>query len=190
MKKTTKGTLAAAAAAVLLLGGGTSLAYWTASAEANGGVVTSGELALEYLSCDAAGWVHENGPADGQPVDLFVPGDIISKSCTFNVVAHGDNLKATLTAPTSVALSNGDATNTAVANVAVSYALDSATSFDADAALTGTQITESAADRTLTATFTVTFPFGNTTDTNTNAMQNWEAQFDALTITLDQVNAG
>lgn len=188
MKKTTKGSIAAAAAAVLLLGGGTSLAYWTASQDVSGGTITSGELKLSEGTCDDD-WVYAPGNASaGSTVSLWVPGDVVTKSCTFTVKATGDNLLATLVNPGSVALTtaSADAATTESATVAVAYQLGGAAIVDQDATLAGTQITESAADRTLKATFTVTFPYGNNSTINANDTQNWNAAFDALTITLTQ----
>lgn len=184
MKKTTKGSLAALGAAALLLGGGTSLAYWTASADTTPSSITAGELKLSFLTCDAD-WKYAAGHASaGDPVTLWVPGDVVTKSCTFNVIATGDNLLATLTAPDTVSLSSSTATSSA--DVDVAYLLEDATIVDGSTTLAGTQITEAAADRTLKATFTVTFPYGDTTAVNANDTQSWEAAFNALTITLTQ----
>lgn len=190
MKKTTKGALASAAAAALLLGGGTTMAYWTASANVDGGAITAGELKLTAGSCDA-NWVYAAGNANaGTTVTLWVPGDVVTKSCTYTVTATGDNLVATLDAPTSVALTStsAGAAATESATAAVAYQLDSAAIIDQDTGTSGIQITESAADRTLTATFSVTFPYGNDTTINANDTQDWQADFDALTVTLTQLD--
>ncbi len=190
MKKTTKGALASAAAAAILLGGGTSLAYWTASADVQGGAITAGELKLTNDSCDA-NWVYAPGNASaGDIVTLWVPGDVVTKSCTYTVQATGDNLKATLDTPASVPLtpaSEGAAT-TESATAAVTYTLDGSPITDEDPGTSGTQITEAAANRTLVATFTVTFPYGNATTINANDTQNWEADFATLTVTMTQLD--
>lgn len=182
MKKTTKGALAAAGAAALLLGGGTSLAYWTASADAAGGTVTAGELKLTYQDC--AGWEYATGDYEGDPVTLWVPGDVVSNVCTFEVVAHGDHLLATLTSPDTLDLTAA-APDTGEATVSVDYELDGAGVEDASP-LAGIQITESANARTLTATINVTFPYGDETTINANPTQNWAAAFEDITITLKQ----
>lgn len=190
MQKTTKGALASVAAAVLLLGGGTSLAYWTASADVTGGAITAGELKLTAGSCDT-NWVYAAGNASaGSTVTTWVPGDSVTKSCTYTVDAIGDNLLATLDAPTSVALTtdSADAASTENASASVTYLLDNAAIVDANANVAGLQITEAAASRTLKATFVVTFPYGNDTTINANDTQNWEADFDALTVTLTQLD--
>lgn len=190
MKKTTKGSLAAIGAAALLLGGGTSLAYWTATGDAPAGTITAGELKLTAGTCDAD-WVYATGSASaGSAVTLWVPGDVVTKSCTFTVTATGDNLEATLSAPSTVALTSTSAAaaDTESATVAVSYLLDDVAIVDTNTGISGTQITEAAATRTLKATFNVTFPYGDTTAINANDTQNWQAAFDALTVTLTQVN--
>ncbi|MFV0259538.1 MAG: alternate-type signal peptide domain-containing protein [Acidimicrobiales bacterium] len=187
MKKTTKGAIASAVAAMLLLGGGTSLAYWTATENINGGTVTSGELALSTATCDAD-WVYAAGQAGaGTAVTLWVPGDVITKSCTSTVTATGDHLLATLSTPATVTLDPGSPT-TAAATVAVAYQLGGAAIVDQDATLAGTQITDSATDRVLKATFTVTFPFGDATTVNANDTQAWAAALNALTVSLTQEN--
>lgn len=190
MHKSTKGAIASAAAAVLLLGGGTSLAYWTATADVDGGAITAGELKLTAGSCDA-NWVYAAGNANaGATVALWVPGDVVTKSCTYTVTATGDNLMATLDAPTTVALTttSAAAADTESATAAVAYKLDGNAVPDADATVAGIQLTEAASDRTLTATFTVTFPFGNDSTINANDTQAWEADFNALTVTLTQLD--
>lgn len=188
MKKSTKGALASAAAAVLLLGGGTTLAYWTASADVEGGSITAGELKLVSNpadDCSTTAWTYATGHASaGSTVNLWVPGDVVTKSCTFIVTATGDNLEAELTSPTTVPLTADSVTDgpTGTATVAVTYLLDGTPIAD------GATITEAAADRTLTAVFEVTLPFGDTTTVNTNQVQDWTAVFDKLTVTLDQVD--
>ncbi|MFV0525615.1 MAG: alternate-type signal peptide domain-containing protein [Acidimicrobiales bacterium] len=187
MNKTTKGAIASGVAALLLLGGGTSLAYWTATGSINGGTVTAGELALSTASCDT-NWVYAPGQASaGSTVTLWVPGDVITKNCTFTVTATGDNLLATLTTPTTVTIDTGS-TTTGTATVAVAYLLGGAAIVDQDGTLAGTQITESATDRVLSAQFTVTFPFGTASTVNANDTQGWVATLNALTVTLTQEN--
>ena len=190
MKRSTKGALAAAAAGVLLLGGVGSLAFWTADGDANGGSITAGTLTLTDGDC-ADDWTHANGAADGDPVTLFVPGDVITKDCTFVVGATGDNLKAVIDAPASV-------TYTA-APTGTSLDLTADSTF----AITGTPTGRALADgdfitsadggQTITASFEVTIPFG-TDETgspiiNGNDTQGITATLDALTVTLTQVTS-
>ena len=105
MKTTTKGALAAGSAAVLLMGGAGSLAFWTTNTDVAGGTIASGSLKISTATCPAA-WKYQTGAAKaGQDVVLFVPGDKITKSCTFVLTATGDNLAATMSAPTELAYS-------------------------------------------------------------------------------------
>ncbi|RNL64145.1 alternate-type signal peptide domain-containing protein [Nocardioides marmoriginsengisoli] len=99
MKKSTKGALAAAAAGTLLLGGAGSLAYWSTSATVTGTDVATGHLALLTPNCGA--WQldsGENAPltyADGDPL---VPGDALTRVCTYVIDASGNHLRATVSA--------------------------------------------------------------------------------------------
>ena len=60
--------------------------------------ISEAKLKLGDVTCDPGGWVYADGNAGaGDAVQLIVPGDSISKECTFDVTAAGDNLTATLT---------------------------------------------------------------------------------------------
>jgi alternate signal-mediated exported protein len=98
MKKSTKGAAAAAAAGVLLLGGAGSLAYWNSTASVPGGAINSGSLALGTPACGA--WTLDTlepaPPATFTAGDPLVPGDVLTKTCTFAITATGNHLRATL----------------------------------------------------------------------------------------------
>lgn len=180
MNKTTKGALAASAAAVLLLGGAGSLAYWTDAETITGGDVTAGMLSLDTPSCDD-NWKYAAGKAGaGNNVVRFVPGDVITKSCTFLVRGAGDNLKATLTTPSTYSIGAGDVT----ANVDATYSI-------AGAAVPAT-ITSANNGDTVTATITVAFPYGTdesgTPKVNANNTQGDTAVLDDIAVTLTQSN--
>lgn len=102
MKKTTKGAIAAAASASLLLGGAGSLAYWNTEDNVTAGSFTTGDLVLDAADCDNAGWTVTNTIEEvvDQAVALddfrVVPGDVFTKTCTIDVTAVGDNLRAIL----------------------------------------------------------------------------------------------
>lgn len=185
MKKSTKGAIAAAAAAVLLLGGGTTLAYWTDTEVIDGGQITSGELKLTAQTC-ADTWTYAAGSASaGTTVTRWVPGDVVTKSCSFTVEAVGDNLSATLTAPSTVTL-GGTVPASGTATVATSYTVGGT------AISNGGTITDANNGETLVATFNVTFPYGTddsaATVVNGNATQEWTAELNDLTVTLTQTN--
>lgn len=119
MKKSTKGAVAAGAAAVLLLGGAGSLAYWNATGTVPGGVFNSGELLITNQDCDpGAGtgsvWTLDGATAFNPATDLIVPGDTLTKICTFDVTATGTHLVADLTVAGATD-ANGNALETALA---------------------------------------------------------------------------
>lgn len=109
MKKSTKGAFAAGTAAVLLMGGAGTMAFWTADAEVGGVAVTAGELKIVEDDCDTAVWTFDAqedvpGKTYVPATDLIVPGDILTKTCSFEVQATGEHLRAEL-AVTNPALS-------------------------------------------------------------------------------------
>jgi alternate signal-mediated exported protein len=186
MKKSTKGTLAAAAGAVLLLGGTGSLAYWNASATVNGGAIVSGSLTLGAGTCGST-WLYSNGTAAGQTVAKVVPGDAITKSCTFTVGGSGDHLSATLGAPTTTTYTKTPAgAGTDSLTVATTYTIDRT---PVATLVNGDKLTSADNGRTLTAKFVVTMPYGSPT-VNANDTQNLTATLNALTVSLTQDSLG
>lgn len=194
MNKTTKGALGASAAAVLLLGGAGSLAYWTDGATVNGGEVNSGFLTLDNGTCDAS-FVHGNGLARGTVVKKIVPGDVITKTCTFTIGADGDNLSATLaTAETATLFTkSGNTAESLSLPVDYTYKLDGAAFPD-----TGV-VTDKDKDQVLVATIEVKFPYGTpetvvngaaVNGVNDNDTQNLLVKLDDLSVTLKQINNG
>lgn len=179
MKKTIKGALAAAAGGVLLLGGAGSLAYWTNSATLPAGSATSGFMTLTAGAC-GPNWVYANGSNVGATVVHFVPGDQISKACTFTIGASGDNLQFSPTIPSTVAITPTPAAPTFMATVAATYALPSGPLAATD------KLTQANNGNVLTATIKVTFPYGNATTVNANDTENVTAALDNLTVTLTQ----
>lgn len=178
MKKTTKGALAAGGAAVLLLGGAGSLAYWTAGSTVNGGSVNSGHLKLTDTTtggCSAAVWVIDG--AEDRPGITFdpatmklVPGDVITKTCTYSIDAVGEHLRA------NASVTGGSATG------ALAPFLTVAGTFT-DGGTPLTSITEANNNDALTAKITVTF---NGASDNTSFDLN--AVLSDLAVTLTQVH--
>lgn len=95
MKKSTKGALAAGAAGVLLLGGAGSLAYWTDAGTVNGTDITSGHLALDPVAAECDDTWRLNDTED-YVAQVLVPGDTLTRHCTYTVDMAGDNLEAEL----------------------------------------------------------------------------------------------
>lgn len=180
MKKSTKAAVATGTAAFLLLGGAGTVAFWSDSDIVDGGSVTSGSLTLDAVGCDAE-WVHTNGSAIGDDVVTIVPGDVITKDCTFTVGAVGDNLEASLTTPDTVEY---DVTPTPDAETStLSLDVDAAYVLGGDPVAT---VTEADNGETLTATLTVTFPFGDVDAVNANDTQEITAALEDLTVSLEQ----
>lgn len=96
MKKTTKGALAAAAAGTLLVGGAGTLAFWTDSATVDGTSVNSGHLTLAETDCGDWQLDTEGGPGGDLGSRTLVPGDVLTKVCTYDLDASGAHLAATL----------------------------------------------------------------------------------------------
>lgn len=183
MKKSTKGAVAAAGAAVLLLGGAGSLAYWTATGTGTGGSITAGTLTLSSGTCGT--WNYAAGKTgNGNPVNLFVPGDVVTNTCAFNVGASGDNLSATVGTPTTLHLVGS---GTFAATVATTYDING-TPFNPSTQ----KVTSADGGKALTATFIVTIPYGTnqsgTPIVNGNDTQGITAALDNLTVTLTQDN--
>jgi len=149
MNRTTKGAFAAGAAAVLLLGGAGSLAYWTDTDAVDGDTFTAGSMSLEALNgCDE--WNLDTDEPGGQPftpgADKLVPGDVVTKLCTFTVNAVGTHLRATVAAVPGT--NSGDLLTSGPLTVGSTLAIG---------ATPVTEITEDNDGDTLTVAVTVTF---------------------------------
>lgn len=159
VKKSTKGAVAAAAAGVLLLGGAGSLAFWSDSVTIGGDTINSGHLSLDDTTgtddtCANAPWLMDSaepGSAFNPLTDKIVPGDTLTKFCTFDVSAIGNHLRADLAA------TGGTASGTLAPPVTVS-------SVFTVAGATVTGITEANNGNELKSKITLTFPKGLTKD--------------------------
>ena len=186
MDKSTKGALAATTAAVLLLGGAGSLAFWSDSLTIGGSTISSGHLSLDDTTagdCAGADWILDNGETTAGAVfdpatSTLVPGDKITKTCTFDVTASGDHLRATFapTGGTEAAPATGSdlgpsVTTTAAFTVAGSPA---------------TSITEGNDGDELEAKITLSFPYGATKD---NLSQDGSLDLSDYTVALTQVHS-
>ncbi|WP_232680705.1 alternate-type signal peptide domain-containing protein [Nocardioides sp. R-C-SC26] len=161
MRHSLKGTVAIGGAAVLLVGGAGTVAFWTDTLSVPGITgINSGTMALTDTTsggCASSGWVLDSaatptGVAFDPATDRLVPGDVVTRSCTFTVAAAGEHLHATLT-PTAPG-----ATGT------LSSALTVAGSFTSGGSPV-TDVTEALDGATVTARISVTFvsSSGNTT---------------------------
>ncbi|MBD8870918.1 alternate-type signal peptide domain-containing protein [Nocardioides donggukensis] len=180
MRNSTKGAVAAATAGVLLLGGAGSLAYWSDAVTIGGSTISSGQMSLDDTtgdadSCAAADWILDGDEATADAVfgtgSTLVPGDVITKECTFDVNAVGDHLRATLA--TTGGASTGDLA--AKVTTAASFTIGDATI---------TEITEGNDGEELKATITVTFPYG----AEDNTSQDLALELSDYTVSLTQVH--
>ena len=173
MNRTYKGALAAGGAAVLLLGGLGTLAYWSDSQDVTGTGITSGELKLGAPDC-GTGWTLDGGTVF--TTQLLVPGDVITKTCTLDLVATGVHVAADLSISTAD-WAAGSAT-------ALTDELSASAVFTVGGATT-TRVTE--ADDTgvtdeIEAVIEVTF----TGTSATNASQALSATLDTITVSAVQ----
>ena len=176
MNKSIKGAIAAGGAAVLLLGGAGTLSYWFDSGDATGGSLDSGHLSLDNDACAAWSLDDAEGPATpfDPDTDFIVPGDVLYRVCTFDVVASGEHLRAELALETPSATGANDLTAALV--------LDADFTVDG---LTVTEITAANNGDVLEVVESVTFPLGAGVDNDT---QDLAALIEDITITATQVH--
>ena len=127
MKKSTKGAIAGATAALLLMGGLGTNAAWQSEGTVGGSGISTGVLRLDP-NCGSWKFGILNGEVIQNPLDvahnavkdlLLIPGDILTRTCTFTVHVEGTHLTAadiTITNPTPKIL---DASSNPVPNIQV-----------------------------------------------------------------------
>ena len=185
MNKSTKGALAATTAGVLLLGGAGSLAFWSDSITIGGSTISSGHISLDDTTvgdCAGADWILDNGETTAGAVfdpatSTLVPGDSITKTCTFDVTARGDHLRATLAA-------TGGAESAPATGNDLSPKVTTTAAFTV-AGASATTITEGNNGDELEAKITLSFPYGATSD---NPSQDGSLDLSAYTVALTQVH--
>ena len=173
MKKSTKGTLAASAAAVLLLGGLGTHAAWSQGQVVGGTDINTGHLSLVTVSC--GDWQLKVGTVTSvynAATHLFVPGDLLTRVCTFKVDVAGA-VSATLTADTPSVLEGGVAAPDLVAT---------ATYVDNSDGSTISPTTVLVDNEVIKATVTVSLPAGSAT----SASEDLAATLDNITVTATQ----
>lgn len=179
MNKSSKGVLAAAAGGVLLLGGAGSLAYWNDAASVAGGTLSSGRLTLTDTTtgtCSSAPWTLDSaesptGATFNPATDTLVPGDVLTKTCTYTIGAVGTHLRATITA-------TGGA-----ASGALAPALTVSGTYDVGG-VAATSVTAADNGKTITAKISVTF---NPSSDNTTELK--AATLSSYVVALQQVHA-
>ena len=175
MKKSTKGAVAAGSAAVLLLGGASTLAYWTDSVETEGTGIASGHLDLTPDACTSA-WKLDGG-AD-YTTQLLVPGDVLTKSCTYTLDiagAHFTTADFTVTEPTDV---------TGAAPLVSEIDVDTSVQVEGETQATEAGVTVANGDE-VTVDMTITWPYGSE-DNDSNVVAGLVGALDSITVVVKQ----
>lgn len=173
INKSTKGALAASAAAVLLLGGAGSLAYWNSTQDVSGANIATGHLKLVSPDC-GAGWVLDGGAT--YVAQLLVPGDTLTKVCSFTVDASGAHLTADFDT-TTPEFSAGDAALLAELDVNADYTVNGVPVAANNVAVVDGDVIE--------ATVVVDWPYG-VLDNDSNVLTGLSATLDTITVTATQ----
>lgn len=184
MRTSVKAALAGVAGAGLLLGGAGSLAFWNDTEDIPSATIAPGALELGKPDC-GLGWKLGTKVFD-PATDVIVPGDELVRVCTLAVTATG-NVKADVTMSTP---SDGTGPVADEIAYAATYKLDGV----AFNPLTATPDLTATQDKSvLEATTTVTFPFGERVDNDSNNATEYnavavKAALAAITITATQVS--
>lgn len=176
MQKSTKGALAAAAAGTLLLGGAGSLAYWTSAQTVDGTSIEAGHLKLNTPDC-GAGWQLDGTPKTNYTDQLLVPGDTLTKVCTFTVDAAGSHLTADFDVT-----GGGDTGTQALLDETTVTAV-----YKVNGNAVGTTDVPVANGDTVTVDLTLDWPIGTGVDNDTNVAAGGVTEtLDAITVTATQ----
>ncbi len=175
MKKSTKGVLAGGTAAFLLLGGASTLAYWTEDADVAGGDFESGHLEVLNNDCGSGAWELDGGDAVTAATRI-VPGDTITKTCSFEIDGEGDHFDDVAI---SIGATNWNVTSDtelsgALGTVSASYAGDTVGPIVSGADIPVGEV--------VTASFSMTFDAATTDDVAEDAV----ATLDDIAITVTQ----
>lgn len=175
MNKSTKGALAAAAAGALLLGGAGSLAFWTSQQTVNGTSITSGHLKLGTPDC-GNGWQLDGTPTTNYTNQLLVPGDTLTKTCTFSVDAAGSHLTA------DFAVTGGSASGAAalLAETAVTA------TYKVNGSTVGTSAVPIANGDVITVDLKLDWPYGASANNASNQAGGLTETLSDITITATQ----
>lgn len=191
MNKIAKGALAGGVGVALLLGGAGTLAYWNDSASVGtDGTITAGQLTIAPdSSVTTDGWTVTNGVVVDQAVDLAdftaVPGDTLTYTATFEVVAEGDNLVAEVGVGAN-SIAPVDASD--AADVALAGRLSQSVTYTVNGA-PGASVTLDEGTHTVVVTVTVEWPFGNAASpAQDNPAQIGQVSLDDFNVGVTQVS--
>jgi alternate signal-mediated exported protein len=176
MRKSTKGALAGGAGVVLLLGGAGTLAFWTDTQDISNDDVTSGHLKLVNGDC-GDGWVLDGG-APFTTSQFLVPGDVLTKVCTYSVDAAGEHLAATFTA---TGPSDIGGAQPLIDEIVFTSA------FKVNGTASGSTDVPIADGDVVTATLTITWPYG-VEDNDSNVLAGLTASLADVTVVATQTH--
>lgn len=179
MNKTTKGALAAGAAGALLLGGVGTLAFWTDTETATGTSISSGHLKLVSPDCGVGWRLDGRTTAFAPATDLLVPGDTLTKVCSYTVSASGEHLAATFTATGPSDITGAGALVDEI-SFAAAYAVEGAPTGASNVPITDGDV--------VTATLTITWPYGTVVDNDSNVVTGLAASLADVTVVATQTH--
>jgi alternate signal-mediated exported protein len=177
MNRSTKGALAGGAGVVLLLGGAGTLAFWTDSEIVGGTDIDSGHLALIGADC-GDGWLLDGG-APFAGTELLVPGDSLTKVCSYTVDVDGEHITASFdaTGPSDV---TGASALVDEISFADSYKVNGVASGDTDVPVVDGDVVE--------ATLSITWPYGAVADNDSNVVGGLAASLADVTVVATQTH--
>lgn len=185
MNKSVKGAIAAGGAVALLLGGAGTLAFWTDTGTVVTNSIDSGQLVLAVDVCPADWTLDGVGGTGGDLAGReIVPGDQLTRTCTYTLTAEGDHLEGELNIDQALLTSdlNGLVDELDLTSV---FTLNGG-AFTNDVVTPGTPVTfTNDVPVTLTVDLTVDFPFG----VEDNDSQGLSVVLDDIVVTVTQTDS-
>ncbi|WP_309648789.1 alternate-type signal peptide domain-containing protein [Nocardioides sp.] len=187
MHKTTKGALAAAAAVALLTGGAGTLAFWTDGDTITTPDLTSGGLDIAVDACPDWTLDGDGGAGGLLGAREIVPGDTLTRTCTYDIVAEGDHFEATLDVDQDLLTLDDNGLEDELV-LDTTFTLDGAPvglpPVVAEPVAAGVPETFYDGTYTLTAVFTADFPYG----VEDNDSQDLTVNLENIAVTLTQTD--
>jgi alternate signal-mediated exported protein len=196
MNKLTKGVIATTAGIVLLMGGAGTFAYWNDSVGITGGNIVAGNLqVVDATPADGVWTVSKDGvgtPVVVPAIASFTasPGDKFVYTKSVKITATGNDLSATLAlAPGSIVATSNTTANNALAAYLTKTATISATGTGITASGANYTVTPGAAGitgQTVTVTVTINFPKDAAAGTENNTKLG-SVNLTGLSVSLNQI---
>lgn len=185
MNKLVKGSIAGAAGIALLLGGVGTLATWNSAVTVSApGSITAGtlDIAAAVGTIVGDGWKLGSAATVASPSSFkIVPGDTVTYTKTFTVIATGDNLSAGIALGTLAIAPVNSAT---AADTALAAALTKSATFKVDGVTTAS-ISPTSGTQVIVVTATIAFPKSTTAGAE-NSSKTGAVSLSNFSITLTQ----